>query len=136
MTREPRHPIPGPTHQRKMSSRPLSHRSNGGIDCVASSWMSVVSASMSYRSNASACRAEVHRPCAALPSVEHVEADVRRNPVEPGPERRPSLEAIEAPPRPDQRLLHRILRVERSQHPVAERCELHPVLLEPGVELV
>ena len=40
-------PMPGPNHQRKMSSRPESHRSYGGIDCVASSRMSDVSASMS-----------------------------------------------------------------------------------------
>ena len=46
-TRESRQPIPGPTHQARMSSRPASHMSNGGIDCVASSWMSDVSASMS-----------------------------------------------------------------------------------------
>ena len=38
---------PGPNHHVKMSSRPASHMSNGGIDCVASSWISDVSASMS-----------------------------------------------------------------------------------------
>ncbi len=47
MTREPAQPMPGPNHQVKMSSRPVSQRSNGGIDCVASSWISDVSASMS-----------------------------------------------------------------------------------------
>ena len=47
ITREPRQPAPGPTHQLRMSSRPRSHRSYGGIDCVASSWISAVSASMS-----------------------------------------------------------------------------------------
>ena len=47
MTREPRHSAPGPTHHAKMSSRPLSHRSYGGIDWVASSWIRAVSASMS-----------------------------------------------------------------------------------------
>ena len=31
-SREPRHPMPGPSHQSKMSSRPFSHRSYGGID--------------------------------------------------------------------------------------------------------
>ena len=46
-TREPLQPIPGPHHQVKMSSRPVSHSENGGIDWVASSWMSEVSASMS-----------------------------------------------------------------------------------------
>ena len=52
MTREPLQPMPGPNHHVKMSSRPRSHMSNGGIDCVASSRMSAVSRSMSYRSNA------------------------------------------------------------------------------------
>ena len=47
ITREPRQPAPLPTHQLRMSSRPRSQSSYGGIDCVASSWMSDVSASMS-----------------------------------------------------------------------------------------
>ena len=47
ITREPRQAAPGPSHQRKMSSRPVSQRSYGGIDCVASSWIRAVSASMS-----------------------------------------------------------------------------------------
>jgi hypothetical protein len=47
ITREPRQAIPGPSHQAKMSSRPRSQRSYGGIDCTASSWISDVSASMS-----------------------------------------------------------------------------------------
>ena len=44
---EPLHPIPGPTIQARMSSRPFIHMSNGGIDCDASSRISEVSASMS-----------------------------------------------------------------------------------------
>ena len=47
MTRDPWQPIPGPYHHVRMSSRPLSHMSNGGIDWVASSWISEVSASRS-----------------------------------------------------------------------------------------
>ena len=47
ITREPLQPIPGPHHQANMSSRPESHRSYGGIDCLASSRISDVSASMS-----------------------------------------------------------------------------------------
>ena len=47
ITRESRHPIPGPSHHAKMSSRPCSHMSNGGIDCFASSLINEVSASMS-----------------------------------------------------------------------------------------
>ena len=47
ITREPLQPMPGPSHHSKMSSRPLSQRSYGGIDWVASSWISDVRASMS-----------------------------------------------------------------------------------------
>ena len=50
--REARHVIPGPNHHVRMSSRPASQRSNGGIDWVASSWIRAVSALMSYASNA------------------------------------------------------------------------------------
>jgi hypothetical protein len=46
-TREALQPIPGPNHHANTSSRPRSQRSKGGIDCVASSWISAVSASMS-----------------------------------------------------------------------------------------
>ena len=52
ITFEPRQLAPGPSHQVKMSSRPRSQRSYGGIDCVASSRISEVSASMSYASKA------------------------------------------------------------------------------------
>src|SRR6185437_9810891 len=52
-TREPEQPIPGPTHHLKMSSRPRSHMSYGGMDWIASSWISAVSLSMSYAWNAS-----------------------------------------------------------------------------------
>ena len=44
MTREPWHPMPGPNHHLSTSSRPDSHMSNGGIDWVASSRISAVSA--------------------------------------------------------------------------------------------
>src|SRR5439155_26073656 len=60
-SREPRQPAPGPNHQRNMSSRPLSHRSYGGIDCLASSRITDVSAVMSYRSNAATYRASSAR---------------------------------------------------------------------------
>ena len=39
---------------------------------------------------------EIHRPGAALPPVQHVEADVRRDAVEPRAQRRAALEAVEA----------------------------------------
>ena len=57
ITREPRQPIPGPNHQVRTSSRPLSHMSNGGIDWIASSRISESKASMSYCSNALTYRA-------------------------------------------------------------------------------
>ena len=214
-----------------MSSRPASQRSNGGIDCVASSWISAVNAPMSYASNAvnvaleelgvrrvhggrgcrrpaslassvararwsalltdatlvsrssatsaafqrstshrmrtarwrggscwsaatkasrtdsraptisagspasgttrpsgigsiqswsgvcrfstigRAGRAEIHRPRPSLAALEHVEADVRRDPVEPRAKRRAALEAVVRTPGPDERLLHGVLGV-------------------------
>ena len=39
-------------------------------------------------------RAEVHRPRAPLAPAQHVETDVRRDPVEPRPQRRASLEPV------------------------------------------
>ena len=56
---------------------------------------------------------DVVRPSAVLPSAEHVETHIRRDPVEPGLDRRTSLEALEAAPRAEERLLYRILRLER-----------------------
>ena len=47
MTREFLQPMPGPHHHSKMSSRPRSHMSKGGIDWVASSRIRDASASMS-----------------------------------------------------------------------------------------
>ena len=65
-------------------------------------------------------RAEVHRPRAPLAAFEHVQADVGGDPVEPGAQRRPALEAVEAAPGADQRLLHRVLGLERGpEHPIA-----------------
>ena len=76
--------------------------------------------------------AEVHRPCTPLAAVQHVEADVRRDAIEPRPQCRTALESIEAPPGADQRLLDGVLGLEgRSQHPVAVAGQLRPVLLEP-----
>ena len=44
---EPRQVMPGPNHHVRISSRPCNQRSYGGIDCRASSWISVVRASRS-----------------------------------------------------------------------------------------
>src|SRR5215213_9806402 len=231
-----------------MSSRPRSHRSYGGIDWVASSWISDVRASMSYASNAATYRASssasapstdgdvsaaltslvssvararcsalltdatlvssssatsdafqrrtsqrirtarcrggrcwsaatnarrivsratatsagspsgTTRPSgigsihvtsgsvfrfsttgsrAALAAAHHVEADVRRDAVEPRSERGAPLEAVVAAPRADQRLLHRVLGLERrAEHAVAVADELAPVPVEAALEVV
>ena len=75
-------------------------------------------------------RSEVHRARASLARVEHVEADVRRDAIEPRAQRGSTLEALVAAPRPDEGLLHGVLRVDRSEHPVAVRGELHAIVLE------
>ena len=58
-------------------------------------------------------RAEIHRSYLALLAAQHVETDVGGDPVQPRLERRPAFEAVEAFPRTEHRLLHRILRLER-----------------------
>ena len=74
-------------------------------------------------------RAEVHRPRAPLAPREHVEADVRRDPVEPRAERRAALEPVEALPGAEERLLHRVLGLEdRAEHPVAVARQLAAML--------
>ena len=81
-------------------------------------------------------RAEVHRHGAPLPAAQHVEADVRGDPVEPRFDRGPALEAVEAAPGPDERLLDSILGFERrGEHPVGVRGQLRAVPLELGLEL-
>src|SRR5262249_43625601 len=62
----------------------------------------------------------------------HVEADIARDLVQPRPHRGATLEAVEALPCPHQRLLHRVVGLERrTEHSVAVRGELSPVLFEP-----
>ena len=74
---------------------------------------------------------EVHRPRAALSALQHVEAHVGRDAVEPRAQRRAALEAVEAAPRADDRLLDGVLGLERrSEHPVAVAGQLDAVLLE------
>ena len=63
------------------------------------------------------------------PAPDHVEADVRRDPVQPRTERAPPR-TVAAAPRPQERLLHGVLRlVERGEHPVAVDVQLAPVAL-------
>ena len=76
-------------------------------------------------------RPQVHGARAAVAAAEHVQADVRRDAVEPGAKLGPTLEAVVASPGADERLLYRVLGLERrAEHPVAVGGELDPVLLE------
>ena len=80
-------------------------------------------------------RAEVHRPRAALSTVEKVEAHVRRDLVKPRSKARPALESLVASPRAQERLLHRVFRLDGAEHPVAVRSQLHAMSLERVREL-
>ena len=73
----------------------------------------------------------VHRrqPPGAAP--DHVQADVRGDLVQPGPEQRAAIEAVAGAPGPKERLLHGILGlVERGEHPVAVDVQLAPMALD------
>src|SRR5207302_8377834 len=76
-------------------------------------------------------RTEVHGPDPPLLALERVEADVGRDPVEPGADRGPTLEALAAAPGADEGVLDRVLGVEgRTEHAVAVGSQLGPVLLQ------
>ena len=76
-------------------------------------------------------RAEVHRADPPLSAGRHGQADVRRDPVQPGPQSRASLEAVVTAPRPHQGVLDGVFRVEdRPQHPIAVAGQLVPVSLQ------
>ena len=76
-------------------------------------------------------RPEVHRPGPALAAAEHVEAHVGGDAVQPRPQRRAALEAVDALPGPHHRLLHGVLGLEaRAEHPVAVAGQLPAVGLE------
>jgi hypothetical protein len=63
--------------------------------------------------------------------VEEVETRVRRDPVEPRAEGGTALEGPAPAPRPQERLLHQVLRLlERAEHPVAVHPQLPPVALD------
>ena len=81
------------------------------------------------------CGPEVHGPRSPLPAAEHVEAHVRRDPVEPGAQRRATLERIGSPPRAHHRLLHRVVSLEDgAEHAVAVAGQLTTVVLNVGEE--
>ena len=76
-------------------------------------------------------RPEIHGPRPALAGVQHVEAHVRRDPVEPRAQRCTALEAVETSPGAEQGLLHGVLGLERrAEHSVAVGGELRTVLFE------
>ncbi len=82
-------------------------------------------------------RREFHRARPALPAAQHVQTDVRHDAVQPRAQRRSPLELLEALPRPQERFLHGVLRLEPgAQHAVGVCGELGPVLLQPQLELV
>ena len=81
-------------------------------------------------------RAEIHRSRSSLTACDHVQADVRRNPVEPRAQRRAALEPAQAPPGAEQRLLDGVLGLEgRAEHAIAVAGELAAVDLERALEL-
>ena len=113
------------------ASRSVS-RCSASSSGVGSGVIQVTSGSSARFSNSGSCAGpEIHRPRAALAARERVEADVRRDPVQPRLERRAALEPLERPPGAQHRLLHGVLGVEgRAEHAVAVAGELAPVLLE------
>ena len=79
----------------------------------------------SFRVLARAAKAGRQRPAAAV--LQRAQAGVGRDPVQPGPQRRPPLEVAVGPPGPDHGLLHLVFGiVDRAQHAVAVRQQLRP----------
>src|SRR6185437_13579782 len=73
----------------------------------------------------------------ALAPAQHVEADVCCDALEPRAQCCAAFERVEATPRADERLLHRVLGFERrAEHAVAVPRELGPVLLELSFDVV
>ena len=86
-----------------------------------------------FDSTGATARPEIQRPDPALLAVEHVEADVGGDPVEPGPHRRTAFKAVTAPPGAHEHILDGVLGIEgRPEHAVAIRGQLRPVLLQPA----
>jgi hypothetical protein len=75
-------------------------------------------------------RAVVDRQHPRRSSLDHAQADIGRDRVQPGAQRAASLELPETAPRVDQRLLHGVLGVlDRTQQPVAVPVQRPPVRL-------
>src|SRR5581483_8948088 len=70
-------------------------------------------------------RAEIHRAGTAFATAHHVETDVGGDAVQPRPQRRPTLEAVESTPGADEHVLDGVFGVEgRGQHSIAVRAQL------------
>ncbi len=81
-------------------------------------------------------RPEVHGAGAAFLPAQHVETHVRRDAVEPGAQRRATLERLETTPRTQHRLLHGVLGLEsRAEHAVGVGGELAAMLFEPQLQV-
>ena len=82
-------------------------------------------------------RAEVDRERPALASLEHVEADVGGDAIQPRTQRRATLEPVVAAPGPDHGVLHGVLGLGgRTEHAVAVAGQLPAVLLQTDLEVV
>ena len=79
-------------------------------------------------------RLQVLRQHPPSPPVEGIQAGVGGDAVQPGPQRRPALEAADVPPRPQERLLHQVLGLlDRTDHAIAMHPQLTAVTLDhPG----
>jgi pimeloyl-ACP methyl ester carboxylesterase/DNA-binding CsgD family transcriptional regulator len=77
---------------------------------------------------------EVDRHRVAPAPIARVDADVRRDPVQPRPQRRPTLEAVDVRPTPDERVLDSVLGIGgRAEHARAVPLQLATVRFErPG----
>jgi hypothetical protein len=74
---------------------------------------------------------QVHGPRPPLWTAEHVQAHVGGDAIQPRPQGRPALKAVDAPPGPHHRLLDGVLGLEPgAQHPVAVAGQLLAVRLE------
>src|SRR6185437_3428450 len=74
---------------------------------------------------------DIHGQRASRSAVEHVDAHVRRDPVEPRTQPGVIIESRQCPPCPEHRVLHRVFGfVRRAEHPVAVANQLAAVPLQ------
>ena len=81
-------------------------------------------------------RTEIHRPSPALAALQHVEAHVGGDAVQPGTHGGATLEGVRGAPGPQQRVLNGVLCFgHRTEHPVAVARELGPVQGQRSLDL-